>query len=351
MKKYDAKKAEQKRKETEGQARELISTILNEYHTDPTLLAEAFAFSSNFYQYSAVNTQLIFSQNRGATYCQSFNAWKKMGHSVLSGERGLKIWVPIRTTLLEIEKGEFVKLSEATKEQREAYQNGSIKGYEKLSFGIGNVFDISQTTFPKEDYPKLFSMGYPSDQHLAICRGIEDFAAEQLHCPVLQSDLSSISRRGAYYPNQNIIKINNKLEDTQRLCTTIHELGHALIHSGSSAANKSVSQKEIEADALSIIVQANYGIELTEARKIHFKDHYDSYISTIIGDGNRDYRTAVDDIFNSVFQVYKEHVDMINDYVSKRLADTHIEKDTSINHLSKPYSDKRSKSKNKLIER
>lgn len=349
MKKYDATKAEEKRKESEGQARELISTILKEYHTDPTLLAEAFSFSSNFYQYSALNTQLIFAQNRGATYCQSFNAWKKMGHSVLSGEKGLKIWIPIRTTLLEIEKGQFVKLSEATKTQREAYQNGSIKGYEKLSFGIGNVFDISQTTFPKEDYPKLYNMGYPSDQHLAICRGIEDFSAEHLHCPVLQSDLSSISLRGAYYPDQNIIRINTRLEDTQRLCTTIHELGHALIHSDSSAANKPLSQKEIEADALSIIVQANYGIELTESRKIHFKEHYDSYVSKITEDGNMDYEKAIDDIFNSVFQVYKENIDTINGCVSKRLPEINMEKDATINHTSKVPSTKRSKSK--LIER
>lgn len=98
-----------------------------------------------------------------------------MGYNVLSGQHGLKVRIPIHTTWLKINNEEFVKLSEATAAQKEAYQKGMIEGFEKLSFGIGNVFDISQTDFPKDQYPKLFNMGYPSAQHLNICRGIEDF--------------------------------------------------------------------------------------------------------------------------------------------------------------------------------
>mgnify|MGYP000222985024 CR=1 FL=1 len=74
---------------------------------------------------------------------------KKMGYNVLSGQHGLKVRIPIHTTWLKINNEEFVKLSEATAAQKEAYQKGMIEGFEKLSFGIGNVFDISQTDFPK----------------------------------------------------------------------------------------------------------------------------------------------------------------------------------------------------------
>ena len=244
--------------------------------------------------------------------------WKKMGYNVLSGQHGLKVRIPIHTTWLKINNEEFVKLSEATAAQKEAYQKGMIEGFEKLSFGIGNVFDISQTDFPKDQYPKLFNMGYPSAQHLNICRGIEDFASEQLHCPVLQSNLKSISLRGVYLPEINVIKINERLEDTQRLCTTLHELGHALIHSEKLSRNKPVSQKELEADALSIMIQANYGLELTEARKMHFKNHYDSFIETLKGT-DKDPFTEIDSIFKSVFHSYKEHIESINDYVFNRI--------------------------------
>ena len=155
-------------------------------------------------------------------------------------------------------------------------------------------------------------------RQLNICRGIEDFASEQLHCPVLQSNLKSISLRGVYLPEINVIKINERLEDTQRLCTTLHELGHALIHSEKLSRNKPVSQKELEADALSIMIQANYGLELTEARKMHFKNHYDSFIETLKGT-DKDPFTEIDSIFKSVFHSYKEHIESINDYVFNRI--------------------------------
>ena len=77
-------------------------------------------------------------------------------------------------------------------------------------------------------------------------------------------------------------------------------------------------QKELEADALSIMIQANYGLELTEARKMHFKNHYDSFIETLKGT-DKDPFTEIDSIFKSVFHSYKEHIESINDYVFNRI--------------------------------
>ena len=94
--------------------------------------------------------------------------------------------------------------------------------------------------------------------------------------------------------------------------------GRALIHSEKLSRNKPVSQKELEADALSIMIQANYGLELTEARKMHFKNHYDSFIETLKGT-DKDPFTEIDSIFKSVFHSYKEHIESINDYVFNRI--------------------------------
>lgn len=328
MKKYNPEKAEMKRLKNEKEVKELLSKILKEYQINPDILAEAIAFSSHFYNYSPTNAQLIYAQNPGATYCQSFSAWNKAGYSILSQEKGLKIWVAVRTTLLEVEKNKFVQLSKATEQQKIDYENGKIKGHEKLSFHVGYTYDISQTNFPPEKYPELFYTGYQSDQHRAICRGIEDFAIQELHCPVLFSDLKSISLRGLYDYSKNIIKINNRLEDTQRLCTTIHELGHALIHSSASSMKKLPAQKEMEADAMSIMIQTNYGIELTESRKIHFKSHFDKFISQLNKTPYESPEDALNDMFSSVFTIYKEHVESINQYVDHRLA---AEQEHSIN--------------------
>ena len=108
MKKYDKKSADQKREEIENNVQELLKNTLKEYHSNPELFAEAFAFSCNFYRYSPLNTQLIYAQNKGATYCQSYSAWKKMGYNVLSGQHGLKVRIPIHTTWLKINNEEFV---------------------------------------------------------------------------------------------------------------------------------------------------------------------------------------------------------------------------------------------------
>ena len=57
---------------------------------------------------------LIFKQNPYASYVQSYQAWKEMGYSVLSGEHGLKILVPVKATTLKLEDGSYVMLQDAT---------------------------------------------------------------------------------------------------------------------------------------------------------------------------------------------------------------------------------------------
>lgn len=66
------------------------------------------------------------------------------------------------------------------------------------------------------------------------------------------------------------------------------------------------------------MIQANYGLELTEARKMHFKNHYDSFIETLKGT-DKDPFTEIDSIFKFVFHSYKEHIESINDYVFNRI--------------------------------
>lgn len=310
--KYNRETVEKKRLENESQAKELLSGVINNFHDDPSVLAEAFAFSSNFYNYSPRNVQLIYAQNRGATYCQSYADWKKQGYNVKRGSEGLKIWVKVETTLLEIGDHQFVQLSKATDDQKKVYEKGDIKGYKKMGFRIGHVFDISQTNFPPEKYPELFFMGYKSDQHLALCHAIEDFSQDKLNCPILLTDLQSISLRGSYYPLDNLIKINCRLEDTQRLCTTLHELGHAMIHS--KISNKTTAQKEIEADALSIMLQSNLGIELSDSRKRHFKEHYEQFITQCQKSG-RSIDDSINDVFQTVYEVYRQYINDINQYI------------------------------------
>lgn len=70
-------------------------------------------------------------------------------------------------------------------------------------------------------------------------------------------------------------RLNDRLEDTQKLSTLAHELGHAvLLHQ--IGDEKSEHQKELEADALGIMLESYFGIEPTDSRRRHLAKHYQS---------------------------------------------------------------------------
>ena len=267
------KKADWKKKamESANKARELIMSIGRNYVRNPDSIAEVLAFASNFYHYSINNTELIYAQNPRASFVQSYEGWKKMDAQVIRGETGIKIWVPVKATFLMLDENNYVPLSEATAEQKESFRNGYIEGKTRTTYKVGYVFDIGQTNFPKEKYPELYSMGYSSDQHATIVRGLINFCKEQ-GCIVETKSLSSIATRGYYNGSTYEIALNEKLEDTQRLSTLSHEIGHLLQNHGSREC--SASQKEFEADCLSVLIQCHFGIELNDSRKSHLSDHF-----------------------------------------------------------------------------
>lgn len=151
------KKAEWKEKAIENQnaARELILSVSRSYVEDPDKIAEVLQFASNFYQYSLHNMQLIYAQNRFARFVQSFDAWKKMDAHVQKGEKGMKIWVPVKVTILHLSDGNKIPLSDATAEQKKAFYNGQIEGEKRLRFKIGTDLILVRQIFQKKDIPKF----------------------------------------------------------------------------------------------------------------------------------------------------------------------------------------------------
>lgn len=299
---------------------DMIHEIGMSYRVNPEKIAELLEFGSRFYKYSINNVKLIYTQNRGATYVQPFEKWKEMGASVMKGQCGIKIRVPVMSTSLLLPDGQVVSLCDATKEQKELYKKGVLEGKQTLHYKIGNVFDISQTNFPKENYPQLYSMGYDSEQHAAIMDGLCKFCSER-GVQVSFEDISSIALRGYYNPTDNRIVVNELLNDTQRLSTLSHEIGHALEQHG--VRDISTAQKEFEADSISILLQSHFGIELTESRKEHLAGHYRKFMDEI--------RTAnpeideeglikkVDEALQASMEVFRNNIDQINQFVEEQV--------------------------------
>lgn len=301
----EKKRAEQK----EEQLKNMIKEIGDNFEVQPELIAEAVAFGSQFYQYSLKNTMLIYQQNKYSQYVQSFQKWKEMGVSVKRGEHGMSIFVPVQTTYLKVGEDEFVQLRYATKEQKEALKKGELESVSRTHFRIGTVFDISQTTFPKERYPELFQMGYANEQYSTLVKGLVKFCEQEMDCPVRIEDVKSIGLRGFYTPSTHEITLNNLLEDSERLSTLSHEMGHAMVHQDPIARMKSEAMREFEADALSIMLQSHFNVELTESRKRHLAHHYQEL-------KGKEPETKINDCLNDVFQVYKSNIDSIDQHIN-----------------------------------
>lgn len=307
--------------EQQAKMKEMIQTLAESYQENPENIAELLQFGSKFYRYSVRNTMLIYRQNPHATYVQSYKAWKEMGYSPKEGVHGMKVFVPVKTTWLELEAGKRVQLKYASKEDRIRYQAGEIPGTVRTSYEIGTVFDISQTTYPPELYPRLYAVGYPSELHRDVEKGLIAYAEERLACPVQVEDLSSISLRGAFYPMENKIRLNERLKDSQRLSTLAHELGHAMQH---REMTKSEAQMELEADALGIMMEQYLGFEPTEARKRHLAECYRSYQEEYRKHPGE--RESFGTVMEQVFQKFRQELPKIEQYIQKYVPEQTLQK-------------------------
>lgn len=310
------------RKQQEEQMKELVRDLAASWQENPETIAEAVSFGSRMYKYSVRNNMLIYKQNPYATYVQSFQAWKEMGVSVKEGEKGARIWIPAQATILKVD-GKLIPLEHATKEQRIQYQAGEIESTTSRHFRIGTVFDISQTTYPIEKYPALFHMGYESVVHGAIVKGLIKYASESLGCSVSITDLKSISLRGKYFPEEHKIQINENLQDTQRLSTLAHELGHAVLYQENGG--KMSSQKELEADALGIMIESYFGIEPTETRKRHLAENYRAYEREW---HSREGMESFGDVLSNVFDSFRKELPEITRYIDQVVPAASMKKQT-----------------------
>ncbi len=300
---YDASKAEEVKRELQQKVINLAESFKN----NPQDIAEYLKFSSQFYNYSSRNSMLIYQQNHGAKYCNSYKAYKDMGYSVNRGEHGMKILVPTIKTYLHI-GDDLVPLSQATTEQKKAYKANQIQSEQKLYFKVGTVFDITQTNYPKEDYPKFLDLGYSSERHSEICEVMKNFCKKKLKCQVFENDYKSVSLRGFYNPSDNSISLSGMFDDTTKLSILTHETGHAMLHNDNAMqqVKRPDAQIEFEADATSVMLQSYFNVEIPQSRLTHMSACYKEMlanknitskdITASLERAHKAYKTVIDNI-------------------------------------------------------
>lgn len=312
-------------KTTEKELRKQILDIMENHTKSPDEMIEFLKFQSRFYQYSARNCLLIYMQNMGAELCQSFKAWTKEEVNgkpvkILKGQHGMKILVPAPVTLVQVSEDETKTLYYCTEEQKKLVKEGKLPVKKVMRYKIGTTFDIAQTDYPPELYPKRLNRGVASIEHGKIFNGLKKYSEEKCGVPFYVGDAEKDINGAAlfgfcrYNPNPEIHLARN-LQDTQMLSVGGHEFGHAVLHG--VGCDKSTHRKEVEADMFGILLDLHFGLEIENTRKNHLKDNFDALVREATKDVKSEEKEKVRqkviaDAYEDVNKAFREHIDGID---------------------------------------
>lgn len=214
--------------------------------------------------------------------------------SVLKGSKSYPIFVPIikkakrdEPVYETDEKGNLIrdidgnpvpKLDEDGNPIYKTIQKSYLTG-----FTTGNVFDIKQTNAKELGVSQTVMEKYinmskndiviDDDTYQNIIKKIEN----QYNIDIVEAEMRENDAGGVFYPQLNKIVINTAMcsDNSTKLSTLFHELGHALMHGFktdeeyNNSHNKDTTQKEIEAETFSYLLSAQFGVNKRSDVYVH----------------------------------------------------------------------------------
>ena len=207
----------------------------------PQELVDYLRFAQRFHRYSFNNVLLIQSRRPDATRVAGFHRWRELGRVVRKGERGIAIFCP------------HVRKTDSTGEPERRV----------VGFGIGYVFDVSQTDGRPLPEPPAWRDEGPARAgdivRLAAAirgRGIAlEFGQAAVDARLAGAD-GVTYRDGAGLA----MAVRDDFEPAHTVHTLLHELAHAELHFGEERP-PSREQRELEADAVALGVAAALGYD------------------------------------------------------------------------------------------
>jgi N-terminal domain of anti-restriction factor ArdC len=198
---------------------------------------------SRFHTYSFGNVLEIARQRPEATRVAGFWAWKQLGRSVKSGEKGIRILAPI--------------VGVKRKKDEEA-EKDITKQNTRVLVGFRNayVFDVSQTE--GVELPELREMsgdvGENRDRLVAFIekQGIALIYTEKI-APALGM---SYGGRIAILPGQS---------KAEEFSTLVHELAHEMLHKAERRTATTKVVRETEAEAVAFVIAKAVGLQTGSA--------------------------------------------------------------------------------------
>ena len=255
-----------KKKTIEERQRELkkltsmIDSEVDKYVVDPKLALDFIAFRKQFYEYSIRNQMLIRSQNPRAIAVASFSHWKQKGASIKKGEKGIAVLRPVIVKQYRDNSGKWENLRDASDAIKTQVKTGAIASRDHIvGYQQSYVFDVTQTTFPKERYPEFIRRNYQSGTVKDYSPLIEAAKAYAWEKGVVVTDKElAPGHGGSYYPADHRIVMNAHSENDRYFSILTHELAHSQLHRYSKLET---AAKEVQAEGVAALTMAYYGAE------------------------------------------------------------------------------------------
>lgn len=219
---------------------------------------------SRFHNYSLNNQALIHLQRPDATLVAGYNRWRdKFSRHVLRGEKGITIIAPTPYK----KKIEQEKLDPDTKLPiLEA--DGKIVTEEKEieipMFRPVKVFDYAQTDgkpLPERVASPVANLTGSVENYEAFMEALRRSSPVPVEVKPLSADMD-----GYFSPKSQSITLREGMSEVQTVSAAVHEIAHAKLHNyglqqAAERKAKSRNAEEVEAESISFMVCAYFGIE------------------------------------------------------------------------------------------
>lgn len=219
---------------------------------------------SRFHNYSLNNQALIHLQRPDATYVAGYNRWRdKFSRHVLRGEKGITIIAPTPYK----KKIEQEKLDPDTKLPI-LDADGKIVTEEKEieipMFRPVKVFDYAQTDgkpLPERVASPVANLTGSVENYEAFMETLRRSSPVPVEFKPLSADMD-----GYFSPKSQSITLREGMSEVQTVSAAVHEIAHAKLHNyglqqAAERKKKSRNTEEVEAESISFMVCAYFGIE------------------------------------------------------------------------------------------
>ena len=219
---------------------------------------------SRFHRYSVNNTMLIYMQKPDATLVAGYNKWKnQFERHVKRGEHGITIIAPTPFK----KKIEEQKLDPDTKAPILDAEGKAVMEEREVEipmFRPVKVFDYAQTDgkpLPERVASPVANLTGSVENYEAFMEALRRSSPVPVEVKPLSADMD-----GYFSPKSQSITLREGMSEVQTVSAAVYEIAHAKLHNyglqqAAERKVKSRNTEEVEAESISFMVCAYFGIE------------------------------------------------------------------------------------------